>query len=58
MAELRDLAPVIDKLAAAGVSMTEPDAPATGTDDPAPSVDAELPLTGMTVVITGSMTGR
>ncbi|MGH3392280.1 MAG: helix-hairpin-helix domain-containing protein [Actinomadura sp.] len=56
VAELRDLAPVIDKLAAAGVSMTEPDAPTTGTDDPAPSADAELPLTGMTVVVTGSMT--
>ncbi|MCO6010469.1 NAD-dependent DNA ligase LigA [Actinoallomurus purpureus] len=61
-AELHVLAPVIDKLAAAGVSMTEPGAttggtPGTGTDGPAPSADADLPLAGMTVVVTGSMTG-
>jgi DNA ligase (NAD+) len=51
--ELRDLAPVIDKLAAAGVSMTEPGTP-TGEES---SGGADLPLTGMTVVVTGSMTG-
>jgi DNA ligase (NAD+) len=51
--ELSALSPVIDKLAAAGVSMIEPDADraeAAGDEDP-------LPLTGMSVVVTGSMTG-
>ncbi|MFB9831337.1 NAD-dependent DNA ligase LigA [Actinoallomurus acaciae] len=57
VAELRGLAPVIDKLVAAGVSMTEPDAVGTGTDDPAATAEAELPLAGKTVVVTGSMTG-
>jgi DNA ligase (NAD+) len=54
--ELGELAPVIDKLIAAGVSMTEP---GTATDAAAsgPSAGAELPLAGMTVVVTGSMTG-
>ena len=51
--ELSALSPVIDKLVAAGVSMTEPDA-----DRPEAADDEEaLPLTGMTVVVTGSMTG-
>ncbi|GAB2857249.1 NAD-dependent DNA ligase LigA [Actinoallomurus bryophytorum] len=52
--ELHDLAPVIDKLIAAGVSMTEPGA---ATGEQAPPGDPDLPLTGMTVVVTGSMTG-
>ncbi|MEU7072867.1 NAD-dependent DNA ligase LigA [Streptomyces narbonensis] len=43
------LAPVIDKLSAAGVNMTEPqDAPAAGSAGP---------LTGKVVVVTGKMTG-
>lgn len=72
VAELTELAPLIDKLAAAGVNMTEPGAtppvPADGnTEDAADAADtadadggvpgAELPLAGMAVVVTGSMTG-
>ncbi|SDJ36594.1 DNA ligase (NAD+) [Streptomyces indicus] len=59
VAELAELAPVIDKLAAAGVNMTEP-----GATGPAPKGEAEEaderpagPLDGMTVVVTGAMTG-
>jgi len=69
VAELADLAPLIDKLAAAGVNMTEPGAtppvPVSGhaenTDadgDGDGSADASGgPLAGMTVVVTGTMTG-
>jgi DNA ligase (NAD+) len=66
LAELAELAPVIDKLIAAGVTMTEPGttAPTPGTAEaPADSARPETvaaeagPLAGMTVVITGSMTG-
>ncbi|MGH3373554.1 MAG: NAD-dependent DNA ligase LigA [Actinoallomurus sp.] len=58
ISELHELAPVIDKLIAAGVSMTEPGAtPITAAGEPAPADDAGLPLAGMTVVVTGSMTG-
>ncbi|MFE6040624.1 NAD-dependent DNA ligase LigA [Streptomyces sp. NPDC056452] len=62
--ELVELAPLIAKLVAAGVNMTEPGA----TPPPEPGearTDAEagdgavegLPLDGMTVVVTGAMTG-
>jgi DNA ligase (NAD+) len=63
VAELAELAPLIDKLAAVGVNMTEPGATpppaadaetATGQAEAAPE---DLPLAGMTVVVTGSMTG-
>nr|WP_234390329.1 NAD-dependent DNA ligase LigA [Streptomyces sp. MMG1533] len=67
VAELAELAPLIDKLAAAGVSMTEPGAtppsPTTGAaadagDGPPVTADGVgLPLDGMTVVVTGAMTG-
>jgi DNA ligase (NAD+) len=57
VAELHELTSVIDKLVAAGVSMTEPDATGTGTDGPAATTEAELPLAGKTVVVTGAMTG-
>ncbi|MET7680572.1 NAD-dependent DNA ligase LigA [Streptomyces sp. NPDC005423] len=76
VAELAELAPLIDRLAAAGVSMSEPGAtppaPAhesdTGAASPADSAPgtgsgeagnetAGGPLTGMTVVVTGAMTG-
>ncbi|MEU4878331.1 NAD-dependent DNA ligase LigA [Streptomyces sp. NPDC021608] len=84
VAELAELAPLIDKLAAAGVNMTEPGAvppvPAVpAADDDARSADDETeatgagkattggegatggagggPLAGMTVVVTGAMTG-
>jgi DNA ligase (NAD+) len=53
VAELLELAPLIDKLIKAGVNMTEPGAtPGIGQEE-APA----LPLTGMTVVVTGAMTG-
>ncbi|MFJ9566302.1 NAD-dependent DNA ligase LigA [Streptomyces fuscichromogenes] len=64
VAELAELAPLIDRLAAAGVNMTEPGATFTptaaetgteGTD--AASAPAAGPLAGMTVVVTGAMTG-
>ncbi|MET9914392.1 NAD-dependent DNA ligase LigA [Streptomyces sp. NPDC006476] len=63
VAELADLAPLIDKLAAAGVNMTEPGATPPAPDDGATGDSAENPeraggpLDGMTVVVTGAMTG-
>ncbi|MEU9917900.1 NAD-dependent DNA ligase LigA [Streptomyces sp. NPDC051001] len=63
VAELTELAPLIDKLAAAGVNMTEPGAtPPAPVDENSAEADgevegAELPLAGMAVVVTGSMTG-
>ncbi|WP_369264924.1 NAD-dependent DNA ligase LigA [Streptomyces sp. R35] len=63
VAELAELAPLIDKLAAAGVNMTEPGAtppsPATGdADSDSESMESTGgPLAGMTVVVTGAMTG-
>ncbi|MFJ9348273.1 NAD-dependent DNA ligase LigA [Streptomyces sp. NPDC101237] len=63
--ELAGLAPLIDKLAAAGVNMTEPGAvpplppvsdDMAGDGTPAPTTAAG-PLAGMTVVVTGAMTG-
>ncbi|MFD3441217.1 NAD-dependent DNA ligase LigA [Streptomyces sp. NPDC058685] len=68
VAELEELSSLIDKLIAAGVNMTEPGAvpPAVGEDTgavggesadgsgPAPQA---RPLDGMTVVVTGAMTG-
>ncbi|MFD9459434.1 NAD-dependent DNA ligase LigA [Streptomyces sp. NPDC060027] len=62
VAELAELAPLIDRLAAAGVNMTEPGAtpPApAGEADPEAEGDETVggPLSGMTVVVTGAMTG-
>jgi DNA ligase (NAD+) len=67
VAELAELAPLIDRLAAAGVNMTEPGATPpsasataadTGTDGGTENAEvAAGPLTGMTVVVTGTMTG-
>ncbi|MGQ4385598.1 NAD-dependent DNA ligase LigA [Streptomyces sp. SAS_270] len=60
VAELAELAPLIDKLAAAGVNMTEPGAtpPAAEDSDSAEDEKGEGgPLAGMTVVVTGAMTG-
>jgi DNA ligase (NAD+) len=45
--QLTDQGPVIDKLVAAGVTLTEPEAASTG----------QGPLTGKVVVVTGRMTG-
>ncbi|GJF33505.1 DNA ligase 2 [Kitasatospora sp. NE20-6] len=65
VAELAELAPVLDKLAAHGVGLTvtEPVRPAatagTGTDGAADTAaPAGGPLAGEAVVVTGSMTGR
>ncbi len=63
VSELAELAPLIDKLAAAGVNMTEPGAtppqPAATDADGDHSSDegAGGPLAGMTVVVTGAMAG-
>lgn len=62
VAELAELAPLIDKLAAAGVNMTEPGAtPPVPTDDTGGATQGAEPtggpLTGMAVVVTGAMTG-
>ncbi|WLQ62917.1 NAD-dependent DNA ligase LigA [Streptomyces sp. NBC_01201] len=61
--ELEELAPLIAKLVAAGVNMTEPGATPPPEPGAAQEGDAEdsattgLPLAGMTVVVTGAMTG-
>ncbi|MBT2226846.1 NAD-dependent DNA ligase LigA [Nonomuraea sp. NEAU-A123] len=63
VAELIELAPLIDKLGKAGVSMTEPGAtpPAAGEASEAEgetsAAVAALPLASMSVVVTGTMTG-
>ncbi|POM23037.1 DNA ligase [Actinomadura rubteroloni] len=69
VAELAELGPLIDKLIAAGVNMAEPGATAPaeraaaetespGESDPAPADGGGgLPLAGLTVVVTGAMTG-
>ncbi|MEU1514565.1 NAD-dependent DNA ligase LigA [Streptomyces sp. NPDC005811] len=62
VAELAELAPLIDKLAAAGVNMTEPGATPPSAAAAAPEGDADAPaaagpLAGMAVVVTGAMTG-
>ena len=61
VAELAELAPVVEKLVAAGVNMTEPGAtppPPPGTEAETPAEDtAAGPLAGLSVVVTGAMTG-
>ncbi|MFF2697456.1 NAD-dependent DNA ligase LigA [Streptomyces cyaneofuscatus] len=61
VAELVELAPLIEKLVRAGVTMTEPGAtppPEPGTEEEdGDGPGAELPLAGMKVVVTGAMTG-
>ncbi|MET9998335.1 NAD-dependent DNA ligase LigA [Streptomyces microflavus] len=62
VAELAELAPLIEKLVRAGVTMTEPGAtppPEPGTEEEGDGggTGAELPLAGMKVVVTGAMTG-
>jgi DNA ligase (NAD+) len=64
VAELVELSPLIDKLAAVGVNMIEPGAvPRSATAaDPGDGEDAAVepdagPLAGMTVVVTGAMSG-
>lgn len=72
VAELAELAPLIDRLVAAGVNMTEPGATPPAPEEPTTGEQAEDtrggaeaaeespggPLAGMTVVVTGAMTGR
>ncbi|MGW1315239.1 NAD-dependent DNA ligase LigA [Streptomyces sp. NPDC002426] len=60
--ELEELAPLIGKLVAAEVNMTEPGAtpppePGAEPEEGAEDGAAGLPLAGMTVVVTGAMTG-
>lgn len=58
--ELVELAPLIGKLVAAGVNMTEPGAtppPEPGEAQAGDGAAEGLPLDGMTVVVTGAMTG-
>ncbi|MFJ8858876.1 NAD-dependent DNA ligase LigA [Streptomyces sp. NPDC102451] len=60
--ELEELAPLIGKLVAAEVNMTEPGAtpppePGAEPEDGAEDQASGLPLAGMTVVVTGAMTG-
>ncbi|MGK4580182.1 NAD-dependent DNA ligase LigA [Kitasatospora sp. HPMI-4] len=64
VAELADLTPLIDKLIAAGVNMDQPGfVPPAHTDAEADAetnaekAGSELPLAGLTVVVTGAMTG-
>ena len=59
VAELREVAPVIAKLVAAGVNMQQPDftPPGAPAPDAADGTAAQLPLVGMTVVATGAMSG-
>ncbi|GAA3832153.1 NAD-dependent DNA ligase LigA [Sphaerisporangium flaviroseum] len=58
VAELAELVPVIAKLEAAGVNLTEPGSAAEPGTLAAESPDAgQAPLAGMTVVVSGTMTG-
>ncbi|GAA3938800.1 NAD-dependent DNA ligase LigA [Actinomadura viridis] len=65
VAEIAELAPLIDKLVAAGVNMTEPGATgpaeraeAPGEGDAGTGSDTgQGPLAGMSVVVTGAMSG-
>ncbi len=55
VAEIAELACLIDKLVAADVTMTEPGA-AAPTDEAGPDT-SDLPLAGLSIVATGSMSG-
>jgi DNA ligase (NAD+) len=57
VAELEELAPLIDRLVAAGVNMTEPGATPPAARAGAGTAADAGPLSGMTVVVTGAMTG-
>jgi DNA ligase (NAD+) len=54
--ELVELRPLIDKLVAAGVNMTEPGITPAAASGAADGAEAGLPLAGMSVVATGAMT--
>lgn len=58
VAELAELAPVIEKLAAAGVNMVEPEDAAGRSSSPAGATPAGMPpLAGRKVVVTGTVPG-
>ncbi|MBN6058399.1 NAD-dependent DNA ligase LigA, partial [Nonomuraea sp. RK-328] len=57
VAELAELSDLVDKLIEAGVNMTEPGAVTAAQGSAEPAAAAELPLAGMSVVVTGAMTG-
>ena len=57
VAELAELAPLIDRLAAAGVNMAEPGVVVAADAAVADGEESALPLAGMTVVVTGTMSG-
>ncbi|MFC5825001.1 NAD-dependent DNA ligase LigA [Nonomuraea insulae] len=57
VAELAELAPLIDKLIQAGMNMTEPGATPPTASEPDAGPSADLPLASMSVVVTGAMTG-
>ncbi|GAA1680835.1 NAD-dependent DNA ligase LigA [Glycomyces endophyticus] len=57
VAELAELAPVIAKLKAAGVNLDQPGWVPPPADDAEPEPDSGLPLQGMSVVVTGGMSG-
>ncbi|MEU4825186.1 NAD-dependent DNA ligase LigA [Actinomadura sp. NPDC023710] len=56
VAEIAELAPLIDKLVAAGVTMTEPGTAGPAAREAGPDA-AALPLAGISVVVTGTMSG-
>lgn len=60
VAELIEVAPLIDKLVKAGVNMTEPGVTPSAPNDQATVMvtDTPLPLAGMSIVVTGAMTGK
>ncbi|MEU9886367.1 NAD-dependent DNA ligase LigA [Sphaerisporangium sp. NPDC051011] len=63
VAELAEIAPVIDKLVAVGVNMTQPGVPSAAADGAqdggveSGEAGERRPLAGMTVVVTGAMSG-
>ncbi|SDK92131.1 DNA ligase (NAD+) [Glycomyces sambucus] len=57
VAELAELAPVVAKLAAAGVNLDQPGWTPPAEDDEEPADTSGLPLAGLSVVVTGAMTG-
>ncbi|MEU6713597.1 NAD-dependent DNA ligase LigA [Nonomuraea sp. NPDC046802] len=59
VAELIEVAPLVDKLIKAGVNMTEPGAvpPSAAAAAKEAATEVDLPLAAMSVVVTGAMTG-
>jgi DNA ligase (NAD+) len=60
VAELLEVAPLIDKLIKAGVNMTEPGITPSAPDSETTVeiTETRQPLSGMSVVVTGAMTGK